>query len=93
MSARRSSLKTPVELIFKNADGDGDGCLSIAEFTMALRSLHLAIPEDEAQQLREFLGEVGEEDIREIFSEINKSKSGKITWEEFKGCEFFEDDD
>ena len=35
----------------------------------------------------------GMDDIAEIFAEVNKAKSGLISLDEFKSCEFFEEDD
>ena len=95
MSARRSSLTTPVEIIFRNCDHDGDGFLNQSEFKEVLSMLHAAIPPEEADELRKFLAEIGdsEEDISEIFKELNKSKSGLMSLEEFKTSEFFEGDD
>ena len=95
MSARRSSLTTPVEVIFKNADWDGDGFLNVDEFQEVLKMLHAAIPPEEADQLKAFLMEVGDSrsEIQEIFAEINKSKSGLMSLDEWKSCEFFEEDD
>ena len=95
MSARRSSLTTPVEIIFRNCDHDGDGFLNRSEFKEVLSMLHAAIPPEEADALRRFLAEVGDsdEEVNEIFAELNKSKSGLLSLDEWKACEFFEGDD
>ena len=95
MSARRSSLTTPVEIIFRNCDHDGDGFLNPSEFKEVLSMLHAAIPPEEADELRKFLAEVGDsdEEVNEIFAELNKSKSGLLSLDEWKACEFFEGDD
>ena len=81
MSARRSSLKASPKDIFHASDLDGDGFLSFEEFKQALSALHVAIPPEEAAELRKFLkeGEGSNEEIREIFEEINTSHSGKMT--------------
>ena len=58
--------------------------------------LHAALPADEAAELSAFLAEVGQlpdEDVAEIFREVNRSKSGLISLDEFRTCEFFEEDD
>jgi hypothetical protein len=46
-------------------------------------------------KLRKFLAEVGDsdEEVNEIFAELNKSKSGLLSLDEWKACEFFEGDD
>ena len=97
LSARRSSLTTPCDLIFKSADEDNDGFLNMTELRVALEKLKEALPAEEAADLAQFLSEVTSSDddagLREVFDEINKSKTGLITYEEFANCEFFEVDD
>jgi len=95
MSARRSSLTTPVDQIFNSADENEDGYLDVTEFKTVLQNLFWAIPPEEGEQLKIFLKEIegSDDDITEIFKEINKSKTGLMTKEEFRNCEFFEDDD
>ena len=98
MSARRSSLTTPAEILFRNADTDGDNALSLSEFTALLPHLANAIPSDDAEaanELRAFISEIVSlpDEIAEVFRELNKSKSGFISLDEFKTCEFFEKED
>ena len=96
MSARRGSLTKPCDIIFKEADFDGDNMLNLNEFREVLHHLRNALPVDEAAELAEFLAEVpnmADSEVQEIFDDINTSKTGLITLSEFRSCEFFEEDD
>ena len=94
MSARRSSLTTSVEVIYTAQAGASGAIDSLAKLRGALSMLGSAIPAEEAEELTAFLRDLGgDEEIDEIFREINKSKSGAISLQEWRECEFFEDDD
>jgi len=99
LSVRRGASLKSCDVIFASADRDGDGFLNLAELRSALELLPMALPDElEAKELAALLEDIASSDnddeiMQEVFEEINRSKTGLISFEEFSTCEFFEVDD